>query len=324
MPLKTVNLFFTSFICIFLLFSQSLRAATISQLKGNKVLINNDDDEIQIGQEFYIIDKNNKKTGSLIKITTVRGEKSIALITRGNVLPNQTLLLKPMIPSLSSAEIITTENPVKKTKEKANLAAEQVFESDENLTPLYRNSSKKIGVLLNMMFNSMSAKESDGVAPTPNTENVSMTGTSIGLTGSLDYPVKPWLDFRGTAGYEPFIVSNTASIKGCDNTTTTNCNTNINYLVAGGYGRINLYQKSALNLWTGLGINFRFPISKSSTAVRTSDLNLTTSYGLVGGGEYFFNYKEFIPFSIEQQFFKSSDTVTANLFSFRVGYGLSY
>ena len=174
------------------------------------------------------------------------------------------------------------------------------------------------------MFNTMSAKESDGVSPTPNIETVGMTGVSIGFTGTIDYPFKPWLEFRGTAGYEPFIASNTASIKGCDNTNSSNCNTNINYLVGGGYGRINLYQKNVLNLWTGLGINFRYPISKSSTAVRTSDLNLTTSYGFVGGGEYFFNYKEFIPFSIEKQFFKSSDTVTANLLSFRVGYGLSY
>ncbi len=302
-------------------------AAIVTQIKGSKVLIDNDDAEILPDQEFYVVDKKNKKTGSLIKIISVRGEKSIAIITRGNILPGQSLLPKPFV----KPEPMKTENtydevaPISKAEmPQENKDTQESTDSEEDLSPVYRNNGKRIGVLVNMMFNTMSAKESDGVAPTPSTENVGMAGVSIGVTGTIDYPLKPWLEFRGTAGFEPFIVSNTASINGCDNTTSRFCSTNINYLTAGGYGRLNLYQKKIINLWAGLGINLRYPITKSSTAVRTSDLNLTTSYGLVGGGEYFITHKEFVPFSIEQQFFRSSDTVTASFFSFRVGYGLSY
>lgn len=321
MPLKTVSLF----LFFILIFSQSLPAAIITQIKGSKVLIDNDDAEIVPNQEFYVIDKKNKKTGSLIKVISVRGEKSVAVITRGNILPGQTLLPKPFVKTKNSIQEDTDQNEVQMSEaDTSEETTDSGTAGDEDTSPVYRNNGKKLGVLVNMMFNTMSAKESDGVSPMPNVENVGMAGVSLGVTGTLDYPVKPWFEFRGSAGLEPFIVSNTASINGCDNTTSRYCNTNINYLVAGGYGRFNLYQKKIINLWAGLGINFRYPITKSSTAVRTSDLNLTTSYGLVGGGEYFITHKEFIPFSIEQQFFRSSDTVTASLLSFRLGYGLSY
>lgn len=313
MPLKTVNLLFLIFY-----FSFSTNAATITKIKNNKVLLDNDDAEIQIGQEFYIIDKNNKKTGSLVRIISVRGEKSVGLIFRGNILPNQTLLPKP--PS--------SEQPVanlRETKEDETTDTDtSETDSDESPVTVFRNNTKKIGVLFDVLLNTMNAKESDGTPPTPNIETVTMVGTSIGLTGTVDYPVKPWLELRGTAGFEPFSVSGMAMITGCDNATSKNCSANINYLVAGGYSRFNLYQKKFINVWAGIGFNLRYPIAKSSTAVRSSDLNLTTSYGFAAGGEYFLTFKRFIPFSIEQQYFKSSDTVSANLLSFRAGYGISY
>ncbi len=330
MNLKKVNLFLILYFFTFV-FSNDILAATIHQLKNSKVLIDNDDDEVLIGQEYYVVDSNKKNTGSIIKVISTRGEKSVAIILRGHVLPQQMLVAKTT-PKIETEEAFDTNDSEKKNSITADnsqdLATEDMAENNEGFENSeqqpYRYYSKKMGLLFNMMFNSMNAKESDGTSPTPNIEDVGMAGVSIGLTGTLDFPIKPWLEIRASAGYEPFIVSNTASIQGCDNTTSRNCNSNITYLAAGGYGRFNLYQKKFLNFWSALGFNLRYPITKSSTAVRTADLNLTSSYGIAAGCEYFISFKEFIPFSIEQQFFKSSDTVKASLVSFRVGYGLAY
>ena len=79
MPLKIVNLILAPFICIFFLFSQFLLAASITQLKGNKVLIDNDEDEVQVGQEFYVVDKNNKKKLAVLLKSLLFVAKNLSL-----------------------------------------------------------------------------------------------------------------------------------------------------------------------------------------------------------------------------------------------------
>jgi hypothetical protein len=169
------------------------------------------------------------------------------------------------------------------------------------------------------MMNSMTAKEADGSSPTPNVEDVSMKGTSLGVTGVLDQPISNWFTLRGTAGYEPFKATGTATFLSCSG--TTNCTAEMGYLSIGGYARFEIYRANALMIWGGLGGDMKYPISKSTSALKSDDLKLTATYGGAIGADYFISNKNFIPFSIEQQIFMPSDTVKANALVVRVGYG---
>ncbi len=293
---------------LMLQFPFTAHAATVNQLKGSKVLIDNGTDDVEVGQEFYVVGSNKKNTGSILKITSVRGDKSVAMIVRGSASAGQSLKLKPLT----------------KTKEKQPKPEDESDSiTDAPPAAVYRYHSKKIALLLNAMSNTMTAKESDGIPPNPSIEDVTMTGSSVGLTATLDYPYNSWFEFRGTAGYEPFTVAGTAKINGCSNTTSKDCNASIGYLVGGGYARMNFYKNRFL-IWAGLGMNGRFPISKTSTAIKTADLKLTSSYAVAFGTDYFLDFKTFIPVSLEQQFLQSSSTVSGSLLSIRVGYGLAY
>lgn len=305
MPMRIVKFFLYAVVIQIHLLAQ---AATVTQMKGSKVLIDNGNDDVKIGQEFYVVGSNKKNTGSILKITSVRGDKSVAMIVRGNASAGQNLKLKP-----TTKVAVTKINP------------EEVNESvtDSPAPAVYRYHTKKIGLLLNVMANTMTAKESDGIAPFPNIEDVKMTGSSVGLTATIDYPLNSRFEFRGTAGYEPFNVAGTAQINGCSNATSKDCDASISYLAGGGYARMNIFKNRFL-IWAGLGMTGRFPISKTSTAIKTADLKPTTSYAAALGTEYFLDFKTFIPVSLEQQILQSSSTVSGSLLSFRVGYGMAF
>jgi len=284
-------------------------AVIVLQVKDNKAVLDNEDEDVEVGQIFYALSNNKKRTGNFITVTAVKGGKSIAILTRGRVYPKQLLEAK------------TTQN-----SSEDNSAELEDLENTDISSPIkvFRTNSNRVSLLLNFMSNSMTAKESDGVPPTPQVEDVLMKGISLGVTATIDYPVKPWFEFRGTVGYEPFVASGTSGITGCDNATSRDCRVNIGYLAGGGYGRFNVYTRKQILTWVGFGVTGRFPATKVSTALRTNDLNLTSSYGFAVGADYFISNKNFIPFSIEQHYFFKSDTVQANFLSIRVGYGLAY
>lgn len=302
MNLKIINLFF---LCASIFLPSVSQAAVVRQFKNGKVLIENQDDEIEMNQEFFLINSQKKKV-ALIRISKIKDNKSIGILINGTAESGEHLLLKEELPA---------ENILKFSDNNNN--------DEDSPTPAYRLSSKKKSLLLNLMNNSMSARESDAQAPTPNIDEVQMNGLSIGLTGTVDIPLNTWFEFRMILGYEPFTVSGTSRINGCDATTSRDCNANISYLSAGGYGRFDIY-KSKILVWLGLGVTSKFPIAKKSTALKTDDLKLTSTYGWAIGAEYFLDHKKFIPFSIEQQYFINSDTVKAHILFLRTGVGLTF
>ena len=285
-------------------FGLSVQAAVITQVKNGKVLIDNQNDEVNVGQEFYLLNSLKKKVG-LLQISAVKADRSIGMMIKGKSEGTEKLLEKE---TEASNQKITFSD---------------LFSTKEKSTSSYLLTSKKISVLVNLMFNTMSARESNGVPPNPSVDEVRMTGSSFGVSGSMDYPLNNWFEFRLIFGYEPFVVSGTSTITGCNNATSTNCNANVSYLATGGYARFDIYKSKTL-VWVGLGANSKFPITKDSTALKIDDLKLTSTYGFVVGADYFMNNKLIIPFSLEQQYFLNSDTVKANLLMFRAGVGYAY
>ncbi|MFZ3229398.1 MAG: hypothetical protein WA160_04275 [Pseudobdellovibrio sp.] len=292
------------FFTILFFAAQFVFSAQVKQTKNNKVIIDNQDDIIEVGQDYYLVNIDNKKV-AIINISAVKNGKSIATIIKGKSNGDETLQLKS---GPSSSEKVS-----------------QDAETSENTTPtLYKYSAKKISLLVNLFNNSMTAKESDGASPNPHIEDVDMKGTSFGFTAALDRPLNSWFALRGTLGYEPFKASGTANYNGCDSTSSTNCTAEMNYLSAGAYARFDVYRAKALMTWLAVGGTTRIPISKSSTALKTDDIKMTATYAIALGADYFISNKFFIPFSLEQQTFLNSDTVKASVLAIRFGIGMPY
>jgi hypothetical protein len=295
---KVIKFSLVLFSTLTFLFSLTSNAARVTQSKNNKVMIDLEGAEATPQQDIVLINKQNKRV-ALGKILQVKGGKAVATITKGKATGDETVQLG------GGGGATAQSSPVERKGK-----------------PVGRAGAKKVSVVLNMLNNAMTTLQSDGTLPTPNTETVPMKGTSFGVTGILDWPVFQKLTLRGTFGYEPFNTTGTAKFNSCDNLSSTNCNANITYLSGGGYARYDFMQSQFL-LWGALGGTVKFPMAKSTTALRSDDIKMTMTYGFALGVDYFIDNKYFIPASVEQQFFLKSDTVDANILMVRVGFGMA-
>ena len=290
---------------ILILFCSSTSfAASIIQTKSNKVLISLDGDSASVGQTISLVDSDGK-TVATATISQVKGGKAIATIKSGKADGSESIQFADHEGDEKAADEISPDSYSKQAK------------------GVYRLNGTKISFAVTAAMNNMVTKQSDGVNPTPNTEDVTLTGSSVGLTGIIDYPFNNWLILRGTLGYEPFNVTGNAINLSCDNLTSRECNAMISYLSGGGFARFNI-TKSRFQLWVGLGATTKFPIAKTTTALKSDDIKMTMTFAGAFGADYFINNKSFIPVSAEYQMFQASDTVTANIILFRVGYGWAF
>ena len=285
------------------IFTQNAYAVSIQQAKGNRILLSLDGDKLSVGQTITLKNSDDKTVATAI-VSQVKGGKALATIKTGKVDGSETVSLGESTDE-SAEENISPDSFSKKTKS------------------VYRLNSTKFSGLLTIGMNQMNTKQSDGQTPTPNTEDVALKGNSFGLTGAMDYPFNNWLILRGTLGYEPLVATGTSTLLACNNLTSTDCNANINYLSAGGFARFNL-TKSRFQAWVAAGGTAKFPISKTTTALRSEDIKMTMTFGAGGGFDYFITNKTFIPASLEYQLFQSSETVSANIILIRAGYGWAF
>ncbi len=291
-----------------LCFSTSLFAAKVLQSKNGKVMIDLEGDAAIADQMIILVNDQNKKV-AIAQITQVKNGKAIATITKGQSLGNEKITF--------AAKPKTTNNVVNNSPDTTSNKVSQ-----QNTT-MYRTDSKRMSVVLSIMSNTMNTKQSDGVQPTPNNEDVGMKGNTFGVTAVVDWPVFKSFTLRGTLGFEPFKVAGTSNFLSCDKSRSTDCTAEITYLSAGGYARFD-FNSSQAQFWAAGGGAFKLPLSKSTTALNPDDIKPTFTYGVALGLDYFINNKTFIPFSVEKQLFLKSDTVSADILFLRAGYGLTF
>lgn len=290
----------------FLLNFSFAQSATILQSKNGKVLISLDGDTVTVGQNIGFKNADGK-TVAVATVANVKGGRAIAEVKKGQLSGGETIFFAGGAKPKAAAE---------NTEEKFTEDAEPTSKRE-----VYRLSSTRVAGVLTVGMNNMITKQADSSA-TPNTEDVTLKGNSFGLTGTLDIPLNWWFAIRGTFGYEPFVAEGDARFFSCDNQTSQKCNANINYLSGGGYARIN-FNNSPFQIWTALGATTKFPMSKSSTALKTDDIKSTFTFAAAFGADWFISNKFFIPVSAEYQMFQSSDTVSANIIQARIGFGLA-
>ncbi len=276
-------------------------AAKVVQAKNGKVLIDLEGETASANQNAVLINAENKRV-AIVQISQIKNGKAIGSVTKGQAQGNEKVTL--IAPKATGDDTATATE---------STGSNQV----------YRTTSKKMSVVLSLMSNSMTTKQSNGAQPTPLTEDVAMKGSTFGVTGAIDWPLASSLVLRGTLGYEPFKATGTASTNMCDNLNSTNCTADITYLSTGGYARFD-FNKSRTQFWAALGGTLKFPVSKSTTALKQDDIKMTMTYGIAAGLDFFLSNKTFVPVSLEQQFFLKSDTVSASITMIRVGYGQTF
>lgn len=275
---------------------------TIKTVKDGKVLI-----EFASGfaiakdEEFFVMNEKNKRS-ALVKITQVRGNKALGTIVKGTAKVGNTIAARKAAATAGM-----------KASESSAPASSPSF---------LRFDRMKLGINLKMMMNQIAAKQIDNGGQL---ETVAMKGSNMGLSLNMDMPLAGRLVARGEAGFEMLDVKGTGQFLSCDGKTSTDCNAKINYLTLGAGGRYDLVQ-SAFNLFVIGGGLIKIPLSKKSTSLDESKIEMANSiYGGLGF-DYLINNKSFIPVSFEYHMsLNKSDTVPViDQMNATIGYGFIF
>lgn len=167
--------------------------------------------------------------------------------------------------------------------------------------PSFKEEAIKISVHTKLLNNGISIKQKDATFPTPNEETVSMTGSSVGFMGVIDWPTD-WFLLRGSLGLEPVEVEGTAKYNSCSSKTSTACNVNINYIAASAAIRYDYYRNSRLVLWAAAGSAIKFPLNKESTSLNKGAIGIANSILVATGADYLIMKNYFIPVGFEYHY----------------------
>lgn len=298
-PIKT-SLFFIIFFSFLMAFPYLAFAQVVKQVKGNQALVEFPSDVTE-GEEYFALNPQGKRVGLLV-LKKVKGTKAIANIAKGKAQAGYSLVSRASLTSASPSTQSASED------------------SDETASETSDFSMKKNawGGLLALWQNSMSAVEKDSLNVQ---ETANMTGTSFGVGGFYDYSFTPNLQIRGIGSYDMYNVASTIAINGCDSKTSKDCNVKIGYLSFFGNLKYN-FTLSKTRFFVIAGTGFLYAVSKSSTALKASDISLTQVFTGGLGLDYKLNNKSFIPISIEYGLFPPSEDVKASSIILRVGFGL--
>ena len=278
------------------------RAQTVKQVKDGKVLVEfSNGFSMSKDEEFFVMNEKNKRS-ALIKITQVKGNKALGTIVKGTAKVGHTVMSRK-----------ATGTAGLKASESATPAAGPSF---------LRFDKMKLGINIKMMMNAISAKQIDAIG---NLETVAMKGSNLGLSVNLDMPLAGRLVARGEAGIEMLDVKGTATFNSCDGKLSTTCNAKINYLTLGAAGRYDLIQ-SAFNLFVIGGGLIKIPLSKKSTSLDESKIEMANSIYAGAGFDYLLNNKSYIPVGFEYHIsLNKSDTVPViDQINLTIGYGMMF
>lgn len=299
----------------FFCFSLQTKAAVIKQVKNKKVLIQLDGTSANVGDQFYGISKNNKKT-SILKITAVKNGKAIAVISKGQAVLNDSV-------QLAKASSVATTTTSKTAAFKPKIQGNQSVTSVQ--TDFNKKNSTKLSFNFNLANDLISAKQQAGNSTAE--ETVDMVGTNFGANIQYDYPLTDWISAKGFAGVEMLKVAKTSLlVNTCGNHTTSECNADITYLTLGALFKAGtMFSKH--QLWGGLGFGIKQPLAKQSTALKEEDIAMTTALIAAIGFDFQISNSSFIPISFEyhKALMAESETVpTISHMAVSLGYGFNF
>lgn len=281
-------IFFTLLTC------NQLQAAYVTKKKGDKVLINLEEDTINIDDRFYLINSENRPVAA-IKILAIKNKEAVGIILKGNAEGNEKL--KPIEKS-STQDLDKKESNAKFVKNKRN---------------------QKISVLGTYVFSAVSANVSDNT----NAETLTTTGKGIGL--SINYELYRWkkISFDGLIRYYSQDSKGESSLTACDNYTSTTCSTKISYVDLGISTKLH-FENNNWDYYGGINLSLKNPINKSSTMVNNDQIKSGTGIGIQIGIYYRLSSSFYVPFEFEQVIQSKIGEASLNTSLFSLGVGFNF
>ncbi|MEK2645091.1 hypothetical protein [Bdellovibrio sp. BCCA] len=291
--------------CLLMFWTSAAYSASVSAVKGQKVLINLEGDATSEGDEFYLLNPANNKKTAIIRIKQVKGSKALGEIVKGRAAQGYALQAK-------AASKMSADVPASETSEEE---AAPVSRNDMSYLRVVKDSYGVTGsYIMNSMNADVSYKDGFGISHKTST---SMSGSGFGVGGFYDYALGQSLIGRGSAAIEQFNVSGNASEAACAG--STSCDAKINYLSL--YGLLKWYPiQGKYRGWIGGGMGYMLAVSKSSTALNESQISTNQVFTFAVGTDIQMNRKNYIPISIEYNLFPASDTVKANMIVIKGGW----
>lgn len=296
-----------------LLFALPTYAASVATVKGKKVLINLEGADSTPGDEFFLINPDSQKKAAIIRIRQVKNGKAIAEIVKGNAKPGYSLQAKG--PSRMSAE---PPPPEAEESGSASVAAPTYDSGSSRDTGYLRVIKNSWGVLGTITMSTMNANISntDVFGVTTKTP-ANMKGNGFGVGGFYDYAFTPEMVGHASGMLEQFSSKGSASTTACKG--STDCEVNITYLSLYALGKY-YFTKDKFRMWGGGGMGYLLALSKSSTALNESKISSNQILTFAFGGDYQMSRHNYIPISIEYNYFWPSADVTANQIMLKAGW----
>lgn len=288
-----MRLFQLSTAAVLLLFlTVSASAMEVSKVKGNRVLIQLDDQPVSPGEEYYAINPDGKRKG-LIQVKQVRDERAIGVLVKGQAEPGWTMEKRT-------------------AKGKKSKAQKEAVAADTTGNP---NDRAYYGIQLGMSLNQMSVSQDGG-------PSVSLTGNSINFRGLFDYELFDRIWFRGSVGYMGFKVTGPNQCVPAGSFTSA-CTVDISYLNMDFWGRY-LFAMGMYRPWLGGGFSLIFPLTKSATPLDPSSITNNSIMALGGGLDWFFTKRFYVPLQAEYGLLPRSSSVAASLIVLRLGAAFTF
>lgn len=280
-------------------------AASVANVKGQKVLIALDGDTASEGEEFFLINPETNKKTAIIRIQKVKGSKALAEVIKGRASQGYTLQAKA--PTKMSADV-----PLPSEENSPNSS-----NSSSSNSGYLRTLKDSYGITGSYIMSSMTADVSYTDVLGTHRTSASMNGSGFGIGGYYDYVFNTNLAGRAFAGIEQYNVSGTAPEAACKGSTA--CDAKINYLSL--YGLLKWYVfDGPYRTWVGGGAGYLLALSKSSSALNESQISTNQVFTLAIGCDIQRNRKNYIPLSLEYNLFPSSSTVKASMIVIKGGW----
>lgn len=290
--------------CLFLLMTPSAWSASVSAVKGQKVLINLDGDSANEGEEFFLINPGSNKKTALIRIRQIKGNKALGEIIKGRAAAGYSLQAKGTGPVSTDAGANYNEG--------ASYSRSQ----DSGILRSLKNSYGITGgYLMNTMSANVTALDSGTGIRTTSAANMSGGGLAVG--GFYDYLLSSSFVARGAVGIEQFNVTGDAAAAVCSG--SKSCDAKINYLAM--YGLVKWYlTQENYRVWLGGGVGYLMALSKSSSALNASQISTNQVFNAAIGMDMQMSRKNYVPISLEYNMFPSSETVKASNIMIKAGW----
>jgi hypothetical protein len=294
---------FSQIILFFLFLSSQAFAATVSQVKGNRLLVQLDGLEIAVDSEFFILTPEGKRVG-LAKVKAVKGERAVADLLKGRAQIGFSVQVR-------SAAAGTAKKASEGTDVKSN----------DRKGMAVKSKPKNVGgVLFGLANNSMSLTAQYGTTKS----DLSMKDSGFLVKGFYDYSLTKDFVARLGAGLQMFSVKGSTTTNICENGASTSCEVAFTYLAAEAVAQY-YFSDGSFRPWGGLGYHFLIAATKKNNIPNlSSDTSTNQMISFGAGFDYWMSKDSFIPFSFHYGMFPGSSNVSASAMIIQAGYGFGF